>query len=132
MRILGQKILFNLKICNDRRRYERVPTRHALNLEYSKLEDQQHGSGIAKNISLGGTLFAADSMLPIGTPFDLTLHFYPGFATAGSIQARGRVVRCFQTSRQNHFRIACVFDRIEDRVFEKLKSLIEQLKEKLR
>lgn len=132
MNVLGQKILFNLRIRKDRRQFERVSTHQTLNLDYSKHNNHHHGSGIAKNISLGGILFAADRLLPVGTLLDLTLHSYPSFAAAGSLHTQGRVVRCFQTVQQNHFRIACVFDRLENPNFEKLKFLIGALKNKLR
>jgi len=129
MKILGREIKFSIRIGRERRRADRVSLHDTLYLDYRRPFDPTHGAGEGKNISTAGILFAATSIIPVGSFLELTLHLYPAFATTAPLLLQGRVVRCFQTSAQQHYRIACAFNPLEPHVAERLRSFIYWLKE---
>ncbi len=129
MKLLGREFKFSVWIRREKRRADRVSLHDTLYLDYRRSLDPTHGSGEGKNISTAGILFAATSIIPVGSFLELTLHLYPAFATSAPLLLQGRVVRCFQTSAQQHYRIACAFDSLEPHVAERLRSFIHWLKE---
>ena len=129
MKILVREFKFTIRIGRERRRADRVSLHDPLYLDYRRPLDPTHGTGEVKNISTAGILFAATSIIPVGSFLELTLHLYPAFATAAPLLLQGWVVRCFQTSTKQHYRIACAFDPLEPHVAERLRSFIYWLKE---
>jgi hypothetical protein len=132
MKLFGREIKLSIGMRRERRKAERVPLHETLYLDYQNSFRQIHGSGEGKNLSLAGILFATSSPVPVGSFLELVLHLYPAFATSAPIRLQSRVVRSFQTSTQEHYRIACAFDPLEKHLTSTIESFIEWLKDRNR
>jgi len=114
----------------ERRNGERIPTHETLYLDYRSrfYFYLKQGVGKGEDLSISGIRFASDTPFPVGTPLVLTLHFYPGYQFAKSLQVQGHVVRCYRNPDQQHYRIACAFENVETFSAVELQAFISWLK----
>ncbi len=128
MKLFGREIKLSIGFRRERRRAERIALHETLYLDYQNSFRQIRGSGEGKNLSLAGILFATSSALPVGSFLELVLHLYPAFTPSAPIRLQGRVVRSFQTSAQEHHRIAFEFEPPEKHTAKILESFLERIR----
>lgn len=128
MKTGGLKTILLRLIQGERRKAKRFFTSGTLYIEYLSLLSKQNGAAEGKDISTRGVRFACDEAIPVETRLELTLHFSPFCEKAEMVRIRSSVVRCYREASQMHYRVACAFDKEEDKTRDEVASFISWVK----
>ena len=127
--MVNLKSIFSKIKTANRRKGSRFNAHQKLYLNYrSLLSAALNGPAAAKDLSTTGIRFAAEQEIPQGTALNLSLHLYPVYRLAKTLQLQGKVVRSYRKSSQKHYRIACAFDSLERNTQKEIDNFVTWLK----
>ena len=104
---------------DERRKYPRLSSNFSL-----KVQPSPHGQGSGENVSQHGMFFYHDGPIAIGSLLDLSVRLA---GMSGSIEVKGKVVRCeAPTSGQRHG-IAVAFVDVDPETDKNLTEMLNSL-----
>lgn len=83
-------------------------------------------------MSATGIRFACSTKFPKGTRLELELKLPSEYGEKKIIRAQTHVIRCYKKLKQNRYRIACRFDRLDAETRSEIQSFVAWLDERER